>query len=67
MDGTRFGYCGFMPHTPTELAFARSEANDDLNERVAAMLDEACLATKMAKDQSEPMRQERKDVSNEGL
>jgi hypothetical protein len=56
MDGTQFGYCGFVPHTPTELAFARAEENDDMNKRVEAMLDEACRYTPVAKDQSEPMK-----------
>ena len=60
MDGTRFGYCGFMPHTPTELAFARAEENDAMHERVLEMIDEACLATAEAKVQSEPMGDQRR-------
>lgn len=54
MGGTQFGYCGFVPHSPTELAFARAEENDDLHRRVSVMLDKACKLTQVAKDQSEP-------------
>lgn len=56
MDGSRFGYCGFVPHTPTELAFARAEENDALHEQVMAMLDDAFLDAQMTKGQTEPMQ-----------
>jgi hypothetical protein len=58
MNGARFGYCGFAPHSPTELAFVRAEENDALHERVETMLDKACKAALVAKDQKGPMQRD---------
>lgn len=58
MNGTQFGHCGFVPHTPTELAFARAEEDDAMHERVETMLGKACKATRVAKDQKGPMQRD---------
>lgn len=58
MFGSQFGYCGFVPHTSTELAFARAEENDALHEKVEAMIDEARQVAQEAKVQSEPKKGE---------
>jgi hypothetical protein len=54
VDGARFGYCGFVPRTPTELAFARTEESDAMKDHIAEMIDDACLETQAAKVQVDP-------------
>lgn len=69
MYGTQFGYCGFVPHTPTELAFARAEENDARGCRVKGRVNVCCWEDPVAKDQTEPMNEEgdrqRHDDSND--
>jgi len=56
MNGAIFGYCGFVPHTPVELAFARAEENDARHSRIRGRIALASRKTQDAKDQSEPMK-----------
>lgn len=61
MTDPRFGYLGFVPHTPTELAFARTEENDARDSRVRAMIKNACRDAPVSKGLSGPMKVEPDD------
>ena len=57
MADSRFGYLDFVPHTPTEMAFVKTEENDAVGCRIRAIIEacHCCVNVPGAKGLSESM------------